>query len=63
VLLFVGDDANNHNLLQEGRPFIMRLQQLTMSFTPRFRTNLLSPTQDVTIGASSIRQFPERDQD
>jgi hypothetical protein len=39
------------------------LQQLTMSFTPRFRTNLLSPTQDVTIGASSIRQFPERDQD
>jgi hypothetical protein len=28
VLLFVGDDANNHNLLQEGRPFIMRLQQL-----------------------------------
>jgi hypothetical protein len=26
-LLFVGDDANNHNLLQQGRPFIMRLQQ------------------------------------
>jgi hypothetical protein len=26
VLLFVGD-SNNHNLLQEGRPFIMRLQQ------------------------------------
>jgi len=28
VLLFVGDDANNHNLLQEGHPFIMRFQQL-----------------------------------
>jgi hypothetical protein len=28
VLLFVGDDPNNHNLLQEGRPFIMRLRQL-----------------------------------
>jgi hypothetical protein len=28
VLLFVGGGANNHNLLQEGRPFIMRLRQL-----------------------------------
>ncbi len=28
VLLFVGDDVNNHNLLQEGRPFIMRFQHL-----------------------------------
>jgi len=26
MLLFVGDDSNNHNLLQEGRPFIMRFQ-------------------------------------
>jgi hypothetical protein len=30
VLLFVGGGANNHNLLQEGRPFIMRLRQLLM---------------------------------
>jgi hypothetical protein len=28
VLLFVGDDVNNHNLLQEVRPFIMRFRQL-----------------------------------
>ena len=28
MLLFVGDDVNDHNLLQMGRPFIMRLQQL-----------------------------------
>ena len=27
VLLFVGDDANTHNLLQEGRPFIMRFRK------------------------------------
>src|ERR1039458_7043318 len=27
VLLFVGDDSNHHNLLQEGRSFIMRLRQ------------------------------------
>jgi len=31
VLLFVGDDANDHNLLQQGRPFIMRFRQLTVS--------------------------------
>jgi len=24
VLLFVGDDVNDHNLLQKGRPLIMR---------------------------------------
>jgi hypothetical protein len=24
---FVGHDANDHNLLLKGRPFIMRLQQ------------------------------------
>jgi len=29
--LFVGNDANNRNPLLEGRPFIMRLQQLKMS--------------------------------
>jgi hypothetical protein len=28
VLLSVGHDADHHNLLQEGRPFIMRLQEL-----------------------------------
>jgi hypothetical protein len=27
VLLSVGHDANDHNLLLKGRPFIMRLQQ------------------------------------
>jgi hypothetical protein len=27
VLVFVGGGANNHNLLQEGCPFIMRLRQ------------------------------------
>jgi hypothetical protein len=32
VLLFVGDDANNHNLLQEGRPFIMRLTTVEENF-------------------------------
>jgi len=31
VLLFVGDDANDHNLLLKGRPFIMRLQQLRIT--------------------------------
>src|SRR5216684_4895454 len=30
VLLFVGDDACAHNLLLRGRPFIMRLQQLSL---------------------------------
>ena len=30
VLLFVGDDANTHNLLQEGRPFIMRFRQVSI---------------------------------
>jgi hypothetical protein len=28
VLLSVGHDADHHNLLLKGRPFIMRLQQL-----------------------------------
>src|ERR1039458_2730832 len=28
VLLSVGHDADHHNLLQEGRPFIMRFRQL-----------------------------------
>jgi hypothetical protein len=32
VLLFVGGAANDHNLLQEGRPFIMRLQKLPIYF-------------------------------
>jgi len=27
VLLFVGDHANDDNLLQKGRPFIMRLHK------------------------------------
>ena len=31
MLLFVGDDACAHNLLLKGRPFIMRLRQLTTS--------------------------------
>ena len=29
----VGNDSNHHNLLQEGRPFIMRLQQLVARHT------------------------------
>ena len=29
VLLFVGDDACAHNLFLQGRPFIMRLRQLS----------------------------------
>jgi hypothetical protein len=31
VLLSVGDDANDHNLLLKGRPFVMRLQQRAAS--------------------------------
>ena len=32
MLLSVGHDANDHNLLLKGRPFIMRLCQLRIGF-------------------------------
>jgi hypothetical protein len=39
-VLLVGDDANDQNLLQKGRPFIMRLPGASMRFVYFFVVTL-----------------------
>ena len=55
VLLFVGDDANTHNLLQEGRPFIMRFQQLSIAHRSA------GPKGETTAGYFSLLRLHRND--
>jgi hypothetical protein len=50
VLHFVRDDPNNHNLLQEGRPFIMRFQQQSPIVLYSVMKKQIQKALDVLIG-------------
>jgi hypothetical protein len=51
---FVGDDANDHNLLPKGRPFIMRSQQLASAIL------LLASRKSFSQSASAHTSLPRR---